>query len=183
MGRRHGENTILRFRVFHLQKSLWLFTSPRRNHKPETSEKFSKHGFSFFNLNIPFSLKTWPKFQIGWLLYQNSHLALNTHFELEIQKKFQGMNKSTLSQLSLQKCCFDKKYWLNFLKFPFPNRYRRPETRTNLEPKTKFPILGHPTSISICPEWIPAPKAKIISLLQPGRILAHFPLIVGQHHS
>ena len=28
IGRRHGEKSILRFWVFHLRKSLWLFTSP-----------------------------------------------------------------------------------------------------------------------------------------------------------
>jgi hypothetical protein len=32
---------------------------PRRwNHEPGTPEKFSKHGFSFFNPNIPLSLET-----------------------------------------------------------------------------------------------------------------------------
>ena len=33
--------------------------SSRWNHEPETSEKFSKHGFWFFNPNIPLSLETW----------------------------------------------------------------------------------------------------------------------------
>ena len=59
---------------------------PRWNHEPETQEKFLKHVFSFFNPSIPFSLETRPKFQIGYLFYQNPHLASSTHFDLEIQK-------------------------------------------------------------------------------------------------
>jgi hypothetical protein len=31
---------------------------PRRNHEPGTPEKFLKHGFSFFNPDIPLSLET-----------------------------------------------------------------------------------------------------------------------------
>jgi hypothetical protein len=34
---------------------------PRWNHEPGTPEKFSKHGFSFFNPNIPLSLETLTK--------------------------------------------------------------------------------------------------------------------------
>ena len=44
---------------------------PRRNHELGTSEKFLKHGFSFFNPNLPLSLKTRSKCHIGWLFYKN----------------------------------------------------------------------------------------------------------------
>ena len=93
------------------------------------------------------------------------------------------MNKFTLSQLSLQKRCFDTKCWLNFQELSFSSRYRRPETRPDLTPETKFPLPRHLTCISIYSEWIPTPKAKVISLLQPLRILTHFSIDVGQHHS
>ena len=43
--------------------------------------------------------------------------------------------------------------------------------------------MGHLTTISICPDWKPTLEAKVISLLQPLGILAHFPLIVVLHHS
>ena len=59
---------------------------PRRNHEPGTSEKFSKHGFSFFNLNIPLSLETRTKWKIGCLFHENLHLNSKNHF-LQKSKK------------------------------------------------------------------------------------------------
>ena len=53
---------------------------PRRNHEPRTSEKFSKHGFSFFNPNIPLSLETWTKWKIGCLFHDNSQLISKNWF-------------------------------------------------------------------------------------------------------
>ena len=51
-----------------------------RNHEPETPEKFSKHGFSFFNHNIPLSLETRTKSKIGFLFHDNPHLNLKNPF-------------------------------------------------------------------------------------------------------
>ena len=53
---------------------------PRRNHEPGTSEKFSKHGFSFFNPNIPISLETRTKTKIGFLFHDNPHLNSKNPF-------------------------------------------------------------------------------------------------------
>ena len=91
--------------------------------------------------------------------------------------------KSTLGQLFLQIWVSCTKYWLNFQEFPFSNRYRRLTTRPDLEPETKFPLLGHLACISTIPKWFSTPEAKVISLLLSLGILAHFPLIVGLHHS
>ena len=33
--------------------------------RPVTSVKFSKHGFSFFHLNLPFSFESWSKWHFG----------------------------------------------------------------------------------------------------------------------
>ena len=46
----------------------------RRNHEPGTPEKFLKHGFSFFNPNIPLSLETQTKWKIGCLFHEKLHL-------------------------------------------------------------------------------------------------------------
>ena len=63
---------------------------PRRNHEPGTSEKFSKHGFSFFNPKIPISLETWTKSKIGCLFHDNLHLNLKNPFWQNSKKNFQG---------------------------------------------------------------------------------------------
>jgi hypothetical protein len=52
----------------------------RQNHEPETSEKFLKHGFSFFNPNIPLSLETRTKCKIGFLFHDNLHLSSAKQF-------------------------------------------------------------------------------------------------------
>ena len=53
---------------------------PRRNHEPGTLEKFSKHGFSFFNPNIPLSLETRTKWKFGCLFHDNPHLSSKNPF-------------------------------------------------------------------------------------------------------
>ena len=111
----------------------------RRNHEPETPEKFSKHGFSFFNPNIPLSLETWTKWKIGCLFHQNPHLNSKNHFW---QKSKIFLRKIEKTQLSLSKLSFDKKYWLNFLDLPFSNRHWRPKPRLNLAPEVFFPSEG-----------------------------------------
>ena len=80
IGRRHGQKPILRFLFFHLQKSLWLFTSPKVDHEPGTSENFFKHGFSFFNPNIPHSLETITKWKFCFLFHEKPHLNLKNQF-------------------------------------------------------------------------------------------------------
>ena len=59
---------------------------PRLNHEPGTPEKFSKHGFSFFNLNIPLSLETRTKSKIGCLFHDNPHLNLKNPFWQNFKK-------------------------------------------------------------------------------------------------
>ena len=43
-------------------------TSPRDNFWPVTSEKFLRHGFSFFHLNIPLSLESKLRWYFGYLI-------------------------------------------------------------------------------------------------------------------
>ena len=59
----------------------------RRNREPGTPEKFLKHGFSFFNPNIPLSLETWTKCKIGFIFYDNPHLSSKNQF-WQKSKKF-----------------------------------------------------------------------------------------------
>ena len=129
---------------------------PRWNHEPRTPEKFLKHGFSFFNPNIPVSLETQTKWKIGFLFHENPHLNLKNHFWQKSKKKFEGKLQKT--QLSLSKLSFDKKYWLNFLELPFSSRKRRPKTRPDLLPKKFFPLTGYLASVCIRPERIPRPE-------------------------
>ena len=62
--------------------------SPRRNHELGTPEKFSKHGFSFFNPNIPLSLETRTKCKIGLLFHDNPHFSSKNPFWQKSKKKF-----------------------------------------------------------------------------------------------
>ena len=82
---RSGEDMVkkpfLYFECFTSENPCDSLPPPRWNHEHETQEKFLKHGFSFFDPNIPFSLRTCPKCQISFLFYKNPHLALNTHFD------------------------------------------------------------------------------------------------------
>ena len=95
-------------------------------------------------------------------------------------KKFR--RKITISQLSLSKLSFDKKYWLNFLELPFSNRHRRPETRPNILPNKFFPLTGYLSSVCVFPEWILSPEEKVISLPLAVSILAQLPFTVALQH-
>ena len=53
---------------------------PRQNHEHGTPKKFLKHGFSFFNPNIPLSLETRTKWKIGCLFHENPQLNSKNHF-------------------------------------------------------------------------------------------------------
>jgi hypothetical protein len=55
------KNPFLDFEFFTFGNPCDSSPPPRQNHEPETPEKFSKHGFSFFNPNIPLSLETRTK--------------------------------------------------------------------------------------------------------------------------
>ena len=81
-----GEKTILIFWVSHLWNSLWLSSSLRARLRPVTSEKFSKHGFSFFHQILPFSLESWLKWYFGYLVYKTMHLSSNNYFEFKWEK-------------------------------------------------------------------------------------------------
>jgi hypothetical protein len=61
IGRRHGQKPISDFEFFTSINPCDSSPPPRWNHEPGTTEKFSKHGFSFFNPNIPLSLETRTK--------------------------------------------------------------------------------------------------------------------------
>ena len=86
-----------------------------------------------------------------------------------------------LNQLSLQIWFSCTKYSLNFQELPFSDKYQRLKTRPDLASEIEFPILGHLTCISTPLELFSLPEEKVINLLGTQRILAHFPLIVGQH--
>ena len=43
-------------------------TSPRANFWPVTLEKFSRHGFLVFHLNLPFSLESRSRWHFDWLI-------------------------------------------------------------------------------------------------------------------
>ena len=99
----------------------------------------------------------------NWLLIPwKPTLEIKKPLLTKIQKTFEGKLQKT--QLSLSKLSFDKKYWLNFLEFPFSSRHRRPETRPDILPKKFFHLTGYLVSVCIRPEWIPSPETKVISL-------------------
>jgi hypothetical protein len=67
--RRYGENPIfLDFECLTSINSCDSSTSLKGNLWPETLKKFLKHGFSFFHLNLPFSLESRSKWHIGCLI-------------------------------------------------------------------------------------------------------------------
>ena len=87
-----------------------------------------------------------------------------------------------LANLVCKNGVLTKKNWLNFLEFPFSNRYRRPETRPDLTPKAFSPLPGYLTLISTYPEWILSLGAKVISLPLSLGNLAHFSLTMAMQH-
>lgn len=82
------KNPFSYFEFFTFENRCDSSPPPRQNHEPGTSEKFSKHGFSFFNPNIPFSLETRTKCKIGCLFHDNPHLSSRNPFWQKIQKIF-----------------------------------------------------------------------------------------------
>ena len=156
--------------VKNLFSDFYFFTSgnpcdssppPRRNHEPGTPEKFSKHGFSFFNPNIPLSLETRTKRKIGLLFHENPHLNSKNHFWQKSKKNSKANCKKP--NLVYQNWVLTKKYWLNFLELPFSSRHQRPETMPNLPPKTFFPLTGYLALVCTYPEWIWVPRQKLLA--------------------
>jgi hypothetical protein len=88
----------------------------------------------------------------------------------------------TISQLSLSKPSFDKKYWLNFLELPFSNRHWRPETRPDLLPKIEFPLTRYLTPVCTYPDLKPTLEAKVISLPRVDSILAQLCFTIALQH-
>ena len=74
------KNPFLYFAFFTSENPCDSSPPPRQNHEPGTPEKFSKHGFSFFNPNIPLSLETRTKWKIGRLSHDNPHLSSKNPF-------------------------------------------------------------------------------------------------------
>ena len=75
-----AKNPFSNFEFFTSENPCDSSPPPRRNHEPGTPEKFSKHGFSFFNPNIPISLETRTKTKIGFLFHDNPHLNSKNPF-------------------------------------------------------------------------------------------------------
>ena len=75
-----AKNPLSNFEFFTFESPCDSSPPPRRNHEPGTLEKFSKHGFSFFNPNIPLSLETRTKSKIGCLFHDNLHLNSKNPF-------------------------------------------------------------------------------------------------------
>ena len=119
-------------------------------------------------------MKNW--FLIPWKPTLELEKSLLTKF----QKKFR--RQITISQLSLSKLSFDKKYWLKFLEFPFSNRHQRPKTRPDIPPKTFSPLLGYLTLVCTCSERILSPREKVISLPQATSILVQLSFTVALQH-
>ena len=81
-----GKNPFLYSKFFTSKNPCDSSPPPRWNHETGTSEKFSKHGFSFFNPNIPISLETRTKSKIGWLFHNNPHLNSKNTFWQNFKK-------------------------------------------------------------------------------------------------
>jgi hypothetical protein len=74
------KNIFSDFDIFTSENPCDSSPPPRKNHERGTPEKFSKHGFSFFNPNIPLSLETRTKCKIGCLFHDNPHLISKNTF-------------------------------------------------------------------------------------------------------
>ena len=136
---------------------------PRRN--------FRNMGFHFLTPIFHFLSK--PELNARLVAYSliTHTWAQKTHFDKN-PKKFRRQN-------SLSKLSFDKKYWLNFLKFPFSSGNRRPKTRINLSSNGIFPLSRYLSSICIWPWQILTPESNFIHLPASCTILAHLLFTVG----
>jgi hypothetical protein len=81
-----AKNPFSNFEFFTSENPCDSSSPPRRNHEPGTPEKFSKHGFSFFNPNIPLSLETRTKSKIDCLFHDNPHLNSKNPFWQNFKK-------------------------------------------------------------------------------------------------
>ena len=62
------KNQFLNFECFTFINPCDSSTSPRANFWLGTLKKFLRHGFSFFHLNLPFSLESWSRWYFGFLI-------------------------------------------------------------------------------------------------------------------
>ena len=146
---------------------------------PRPQRNFRNMGFHFLTPIFHFLSKPEPNEKLVSYSMETRTWTWKTTFEKN-PKKF--LRQIAISQLSLSKLSFDKKYWLNFLELPFSNRHRRLETRSDIPPKTFFPLTGYQTSVCTYLERIRRPKAKVISLPRAASILAHLCLTVALQH-
>ena len=140
------KNPFLYFECFTSGNPCDSSTSPRANFWFGTSEKFSKHGFSFFHPNLPFSLESQFRWHIGWLIYKAPHLASNTHLEIEVEN-FLRHEEELVENPYLANFSFNFRFhaensWPNFWKLHISHSYRRPEAWSNSISKTKNPSRG-----------------------------------------
>ena len=80
---------------------------PRRNHEPRTPEKFSKHGFHFLTPIFHFLSKPEPNEKLVSYSMKTCTWTQKTTFHKN-PKKF--LRQIAITQLSLSKLSFDKKY-------------------------------------------------------------------------
>ena len=144
---------------------------PRRN--------FRNMGFHFLTPIFHFLSKPEPNEKLVDYSMKTRTWTKKTTFS-KTPKKI--LRQITISQLSLSKLSFDKKYLLNFLEWPFSNRHRRPETRPDLPPKTFFPLPGYLNSVCTYLKRILSPGANVISLPQAASILAQLAFTVALQH-
>ena len=78
-------NPFLYFECFTFGNPCDSSTSPRDNFWPVTPEKFLRHGFLVFHLNLPFSLVYWSSWHFGFLIYKTLHPTSNNHLELKLK--------------------------------------------------------------------------------------------------
>jgi hypothetical protein len=140
---------------------------------------FRNMGFHFLTPIFHFLSKPEPNEKLVSYSMKTHTWTWKTTFDKN-PKKFR--RQITISQLSLSKLSFDKKYWLNFLELPFSNRHRRPKTRPDIPSKKFFPLTRYLASVCICPERILRPEAKVISLPLVVSILAQLPFTVALQH-
>ena len=141
---------------------------PRRN--------FRNMGFHFLTPIFHFLSKPEPNARLVDYSMITCTWAWKTHFDKN-PKNFWRQNAKT--HLSLSKLSFDKKYWLNFWKFPFSSRHPRSKTRPDLLYESSFLLPRYPASVCIWPGQIPTPESIFIQLPASCTILAHFLSAVG----
>lgn len=146
---------------------------------PRPRRNFRSMGFHFLTPIFHFLSKPEPNAKLVAYSMKTRTWTRKTTIDKNPKK---NLRQITISQLSLSKLSFDKKYWLNFLEFPFSNRHQRPETRLDLLPKTFFPITRYLASVCICPKQILSLEAKVISLPLAVNILAQLPFTVTLQH-